>query len=310
MQVESPDIMEQLPLSDLFRRRLKASHPTMTWRIFGSQDNRIFAAVHPSPWKPPDMSDRLARSKRLRFAGSLAVAALVAVTSHALAQSAEKDIAIPLIGCASDGQMGPVAAPASGGKTPRIPQDFAGSLAYYTSAALGVIAPRGWNCFGLYGSGGAVLLVTPERHDADDLLRSGRQIEGSAIVLSRVFGSTSGRFEVAKLAARLFPVANNFVQGVIDEGIEPAIDFQLMPFPADKLTRRSPTAVEYFSPGGTEGLGTEGPLAKNGEPISGVVILLPDEEMTAIKLDIRLPTELHDLVSQITEDVLTSKGRP
>ena len=252
------------------------------------------------------MRDRLTPSRRLLFACSLLAAAPGAGASHASAQTTE----IPFIGCASNGMMGPVAAPASNGNTPNLSSVSAGQLAYYASAALGVIAPRGWNCFGLYGSGGAILLVTPERHDAADLFRDDVKISGSVIEVSRIFGSTSGRFEVARLAARLFPVAKSFVQSVIDEDIEPAADFPFTPFSTDTLTRRSPTVVEYLSPGDTEGLGTAGLLAKDGQPISGAVILLPEEYMNLINLDVRLPAELHDLLPTITKDILTTKGEP
>jgi hypothetical protein len=126
------------------------------------------------------MSNRPASPRRRFFACSIGVALLVAGTSHAVAHPAEKLIEIPFIGCASDGQMGPVTAPASNRNAPRLPPASAGELACHASAALGVIVPRGWHCFGLYGSSGVRLLVTPQRHDAADLFRSESEIRGAA----------------------------------------------------------------------------------------------------------------------------------
>jgi hypothetical protein len=40
-------------------------------------------------------------------------------------------------------------------------------LAYYESGvSRGVLAPRGWFCFGVYGSSGSAFLVTPEPIDS------------------------------------------------------------------------------------------------------------------------------------------------
>ena len=117
-------------------------------------------------------------------------------------------------------------------QSPTLPQALARSLAYYASAGLGVLAPRGWYCFELYGSSGLTLIVTPERHDARDLFRPDSHLTGPVIQLSFFFGDTSGRFLVAQVAARLFPVKKSFVQQIIDEGIEPPSDFPSGPYPA------------------------------------------------------------------------------
>jgi hypothetical protein len=70
---------------------------------------------------------------------------------------------LPFGGCNSDGQVGPLSAPAR--KTMRVlatPAE-AGKLAYYKAAkGIGVLAPRGWHCFGTYGSGGDTLFVAPD----------------------------------------------------------------------------------------------------------------------------------------------------
>ncbi len=192
-----------------------------------------------------------------------------------------------------------------------IPASAGARLAYYASTDLGVLAPRGWHCFALYGSDGATLVVTPELHDATDLVRPETKLTGPAIVLSRMLGGTSGRFEVARVAARLFPVARPFVQHVIDEGFVPKEEIHFGPYPNDMLTRRSDTEVEFVTPGNSDGIGTHNYIvAKNGQPISGVAILLPEDDTDLVKLDIRLPLEMRDLSTAIMTTVEDNKGNP
>jgi hypothetical protein len=226
----------------------------------------------------------------------------------ALAQGSET-AAVPFVGCAGDGQAGAIEAPAAGG-TPRLERAAAEQLAYYVSEDLGVLAPRGWHCFELYGSDGAILIVTPERHDADDLFDAKTKLRGPAVVLSQWSGGTSGRFAVAKLAARLFPIARPFVQQVIDEGIVPKDEFAFEPYADDTLTRRSDTEVEFVTPANRDGLGTAGRIAKNDQPISGVAILLTDGDNDLIKLETRLPPDLRGLEPAIITSAEASQGAP
>jgi len=206
--------------------------------------------------------------------------------------------------------MGPMDAPTAVGFTPSVPASMRARLNYYVSPHLGVLAPKGWHCFGLYGSNGFILLVTPEIHSGSDLLRAGAGLRGSAVAFSRSFGGTSGRFQVAKVAARIFPEARSFVQGVIDEGIFPKEEFPSGPYPNDQLTRLSKTVVEYVTPANGEGLGTDSRIAMNADPISGVAILLPAEDMDLVKLDVRLPAEMRNLARTIIKSVETNHGTP
>src|SRR5689334_17256314 len=65
----------------------------------------------------------------------------------------------------------PVPAPDVLSEVPVVPEIVAGDLAHYVAASgPGVLAPRGWHCLGLHGSNGNQLVVTPEVHDARDLL--------------------------------------------------------------------------------------------------------------------------------------------
>ena len=72
-------------------------------------------------------------------------------------------VSVPFKGCASDGQMGPEEAPKGKSVSRPITAKAASQLAYYKSenGDAGVLGPRGWYCFGTYGSGGDALYISP-----------------------------------------------------------------------------------------------------------------------------------------------------
>jgi hypothetical protein len=203
-------------------------------------------------------------------------------------------VSIPFVGCPSDGQVGPGIPPS--GKAPIMPigPEAAQRLAYYKSeAGPGVLAPRGWYCFGEYGSSGDTLYVIPQPID-------GNRFAGPALEIARLYGGTSGRFGVARIIARVFPAHKAFVTSVIEEGIEPASSFPFGPYPLDRLTYRSNEIVEYQTPAQTDGLGTASWLRKNDSPIEGVAILT-GEGPDLLQLSVRLPAELNSLTSFIIQ---------
>ena len=209
---------------------------------------------------------------------------------------AEPTVRAQFVGCKSDGQMGPQPSPTSHADIPRLPASLAGSLAYYKSTYLGVLAPRGWHCFGLYGSNGEILLVTPTgigRNIFD------AHLVGSAVQLSVSIGDTSGRFEAARIAARLFPNRASFVDGVVKEGIEPKSDFPTGPFPTDITRRHGPDVVEFETPANREGMGTQSRLVKNRDPIDGFVAMDNDNDATV--LVVRLPPAMRNLIPTIVK---------
>ena len=196
---------------------------------------------------------------------------------------------VPFVGCEADGQTGPTKAPPGASKRVVISTDAAGNLAYYKSEqGLGILAPRGWNCFGVYGSNGYALYVSPEPLSASVVFsNSWKGFTGPAIRLYVESGDTSGRFAVARVIARVFPSRKSFVDGVIAEGIEPASSFPYGPYPADKLKYRNQNTVEYETPANSEGLGTYSRLQKSSDQINGVAILVgetPDLLHLAVRL--------------------------
>lgn len=224
--------------------------------------------------------------------GAPALAALLA----APAAAAET---VPFVGCASDGQQGPVAAPKGKALALDLAPALAARLAWYKAAYIaGALAPRGWKCFSVYGSNGASLAIAPS-----GVLDNSQPIDGPAVTLSDFVGGTSGRFAVAKIAARLFAKEEQrFIADVIAEGIEPKANFPFGPYPADTLTTKTPRLVEFATPGGKDGLGTSDRLRKSALPIAGVAKLIGEaSEPDALLLAVRLPAGEADLAAAIVQ---------
>ena len=128
-------------------------------------------------------------------------------------------------------------------------------LAYYKSEkGPGALAPRGWYCFGVYGSGGDTLHITPRSIDRATIFSKGPDgAGGPAIAVVYRFGGTSGRFSVAEIIARVFPAHRSFAVDVTRD-IDQSPTFG--PYPKDTLVYKSNELVEYQTPAQTDGLGT------------------------------------------------------
>jgi hypothetical protein len=208
------------------------------------------------------------------------------------------------VGCASDGQAGPQAAPTGQSKAVAISALAAQRLAWYKAQyGPGVLAPRGWHCFSIYGSDGSNLFVSPDAIDSKTLLSvDWKGFAGQAIQISVASGGTSGRFEVAKVIARVFPAYKQFAQNVIAEGIEPASDFPSGPFASDKLTDRGKNIVEFETPANMAGMGTDSRLLPNASPIDGVAIIT-GTDTDLIQLSARVAAKDRDLIPFIVQQV-------
>lgn len=206
-------------------------------------------------------------------------------------------VTVPFVGCASDGQVGPLKAPSGKGLPVAISAGMAKRLAYYKAEdGPGVLAPRGWHCFSTYGSNGASLFVGPDPIDSKTLFSlDWKGFTGPAVQISVSSGGTSGRFQVAKVIARVFPAYNTFAQNVIAEGIEPASDFPFGPYPGDKLTYHGKNVVEFETPANAQGLGTDSRLQMNASPIEGVAIIA-GADTDLVQLSARIPTNDSDLI--------------
>ena len=241
---------------------------------------------------------------------ALLSAVLMAVIGFTSSAYATASADVPFVGCKSDGQVGPQDAPIGKHKTIAISPQLAQRVAYYkASDGEGVLGPRGWYCFGTYGSSGSNLYVTPMPLKSADLFsNSWKGVSSYGIQLSESNGDTSGRFAVAQIIARVFPAHFAFVKRVIAEGLEPATSFPNGPYPADKLTYRSKETVEYVTPPNTEGLGTKSFLIKDANPIDGVALLTGDD-LSLTHLSARLSPEMSDLLPIIIQQVEQDSSR-
>ncbi len=217
---------------------------------------------------------------------------------------AAADRANPFVGCPAEGMSGPAAAPTGSAIASNLPPSVAGKLAHYAADGMDVLAPRGWHCIEIYGSGGAFLLVTPEPHGADEL-QSFRPLAGPVVELSYLNGWTSGRFDVARVLAHLFPSRRAYVRHVIQEGLEPARAFPFGPYPADRLIRHGRSEVEFTTPPGRRGMGTVMDLLDPSfMPVSGMARLAKQDGVTL--LDVRLAAGSRPLTAAI---IRFSRGR-
>lgn len=153
-----------------------------------------------------------------------------------------------------------------------------------------MLGPRGWYCFGEYGSSGETLFVSPEPIFQTSFM-------GPAIEFSHRDGGTgSGAFGVAEVIARVFPDFKAFAKNV-SEGFGTSIPFG--PYPNDKLIYRGKREVEYKTPAQTEGLGTQGSLKQSDSEIEGVAILVGQLPGHLLFLSMRLPPDSRELSSAI-----------
>ena len=83
--------------------------------------------------------------------------------------------------------------------------------------------------------------------------RNWKGFTGAAIQLSDSDGGTSGRLEVAKMVARVFPANRAYARSIIAAGFSPASKY---PFRSDHLTYKSKDIVEFTTPAHRNGLGT------------------------------------------------------
>lgn len=208
--------------------------------------------------------------------------------------------------------MGPLKAPAGKSHPVPIPAASVRRLEYYKAGyGPGVLAPRGWHCFSTYGSNGSNLFISPDPIDGKTVLLSNdwKGFAGQAIQLSYSYGGTSGRFEAARVIARVFPAYKQFAQSVIADGLEPASDFTFGPYPTDKLTSRAKNIVEFETPANVQGLGTNSRLQPNATPIDGVAII-SGEDTDLILLSARLSAKDRDLIPLIVKQVEAEAGPP
>ncbi len=226
------------------------------------------------------------------------VLTLAAASSLAHAQTS-----VPYIGCPGDGQTGPYAAAKGLPQPVHLPPAIADQLAWYEytgdAGRFGTLGPRGWNCFATIGSNGWTLYIAPDVLDSAKLLehRNWKGFRGAAIQISDSDGGTSGRFEVAKMVARVFPAHRAYARSIIAEGFGPASEYPFGPFPSDRLTYSGKDLVEFTTPAHRNGLGTLSWLLPSDQPVHGFARLTigPNVDTGLLHLRFRLPPSLASL---------------
>ena len=232
---------------------------------------------------------------KLRVAFRAALVGAAVCLSPFAARAAQT---VPFVGCPSDGQQGPVAAPKGQPKALDIDAAAAKGLAWYRAKySVGALAPRGWKCFSFYGSSGVTLTIAASGKLED----ANQPIAGPAVILADDSGGTSGRFDVAKVAARVFAVPEKaFVASVIAEGVEPKENFPAGPYPTDTLSYKTPTLVAFATPAGKDGLGVAAGLGASPLPVVGLAKLVgPADGPDLYLLAVRLPAAQANLASAI-----------
>lgn len=219
-------------------------------------------------------------------------------------------VSVPFVGCRSDGQAGPVDAPVGTSTAVPLSLKAARELAYYSVSSVpgtGVLAPRGWYCFGTYGSGGGALFVSPQPFDAGDIFaRSWSGLRTPAVELNDSNGGGSGRISVAPIVARVFPAYKGYALTYAREFGE---KLAFGPFPKDILTYKNDSVVEFTTPAQADGLGTLFSLKKSSSPIHGVAIL-DHNTFDLVLLSVRLPSDLTGFASVIVRQVERDSARP
>jgi hypothetical protein len=197
---------------------------------------------------------------------------------------------IAFVGCPADGQQGPQPPPTGAAVPVILDPEVATQLAYYKGEyGPGVYAPAGWHCRTWYGSSGAFTVVTPGMPPPDGDLA--HRLAGPGVEVEQKNGGTSGRFGVAEVSARFFPdLMRDFIRQVRDEKLVEDSTFDVQPYPDDVLHPITENMIEFLTPAGRSGFGTEG-LARSDLPINGVVAIAePHGEPSLLVLRIRLPT--------------------
>ena len=238
----------------------------------------------------------------MRFDLARAVAGMIlALCSQTALVGQDKAVSVPFVGCKSDGQTGPMEAPKGTSISVPITEKAAQALAYYSiGPGNGALAPRGWYCFGTYGSSGSAMLVSPQRIDTATMFSTWDGLSGPLIGISNWDGDTSGRFQVAEIIARVFPAYKAFATHVTEELLGGPFNFG--PFPKDELTYKDDRKVEYKTPPQSDGLGTYLWLKKNGSQIAGVAMIV-GQTPDLLLVSVRLPAELGGLTSVIVRQV-------
>ena len=192
----------------------------------------------------------------------------------------------------------------------RLPQSMAApgettvaqQLAYFRpERGSGVFGPKGWSCRAWSGSSGMLLLVTPKPLPPPYFPLP--TVTGPAVLIQMTDGSDVGRFHLALVAERLFPLlGHDIIDRVREEHLINESSFSTDPYPDDRLDYLSDRLAEYTTAAGKSGLGTDSLLEPSDLPIRGLTLLNPEVVADALtEFRIRLPPALNSVENAIIE---------
>ncbi len=211
---------------------------------------------------------------------------------------------LPFVGCVSYGQAEKIDAP----KGMRVNRPFGGhdaaNLAYYRSAEISLVAPKGWNCEGYSGSSGWGMFLSPEQIKGEPRWPN---FESAAIDIYHISGDGgSGHSEIAEVVSRVFPTFRSWALRSMEE-----FDLHLPrgPYPTDRLSYRTSRVVEFETPPRKKGFWSDvSRIVPNDKPTFGVAILMGNPPNHLLVLSIRLPHELQSLLPLIIRDIEEHRG--
>jgi hypothetical protein len=200
---------------------------------------------------------------------------------------------VPVVNCATDGKPAK-AASQNHQQVATAPARVAPKLAYYTGELGGVLAPRGWRCDSWFNSAGITIYVEPRGNAANGpFVRNMMAMDDANFSQKEI---------VATVAARLFPAHVAYVKDVVAQEHENdgggTYDIPIGPHPADRITRRTATVVEFITPPNKYGMGTEFGIEKSASPVFGAAFLASDNSSVKF-VCVRLPDELKSLAQTI-----------
>ena len=231
------------------------------------------------------------------FTAMLAVVTGLGYVAQEEAPAEAKLVTVPLIGCPADGQTGPLDAPENGSVELPIPADAARDLAYYSTLGYSVLAPRGWNCIGVYGSSGSSIIVTPEVIQPMEMFGN-KKLAGELVVLKHTWGFGSGSSTLAEVIRMAFPKYQEHAESIEEMYGPPA---HSGPYPDDVLLAISDSVVAFETPAEKEGMGTQlnNWIEPNQNPIRGVAMLVgPNPDLLLIQTRFEVNPQLADVILQ------------
>jgi hypothetical protein len=227
------------------------------------------------------------------------IALIMAISSRG--QNAAQSL--PFVGCVSYGMTEKVEAPKGVSVRRSISRRDAGMLAYYKSAEIGLVAPRGWNCEGYSDSSGWGMFLSPDPIKGEPRWPN---FKGPAIDLQHISGETGfGSLQIAEAISMAFPTFRAWAMRTLAADA----DLPRGPYPTDHLRHRSSRVVEFETSPQLKGFSNDfSRFVPNDKPTFGAAILIGNPPKHLLVLSIRLPDELQSLLPLIIEDIEQHRG--